>query len=91
MSYDEFKEKIADVLRRAGKPITWTEVRTAAGLPQAYPNNQWVHRMEADIGLLRRREPDGIIHWLLKDATLDLETPPAPQASHKVPPRTRGK
>jgi hypothetical protein len=91
MSYDDFKEKIAEVLRRAGKPLTWTEVRTAANLPQAYPNNQWVHRMETDIDLLRRRESDGIIHWLLKDPTLDLGTPTASEASSEVRPRTRGK
>src|SRR5208283_570154 len=38
MSYDDFKAKISDVLRRAGKPLTWTEVRTTANLPQAFPN-----------------------------------------------------
>jgi hypothetical protein len=70
MTYDEFKNKIADALRTANKPLTWTEVRTLASLPQAYPNNQWVHRMEQDIGLTRRRESDGIIHWTLKETTL---------------------
>jgi hypothetical protein len=56
MSYEDFRDKIAATLRQAGKPLTWTEVRTAANLPQAFPNNQWVHRMETDIGLIRRRE-----------------------------------
>jgi hypothetical protein len=91
MSYDDFKGKIGDVLRKAGKPLTWTEVRTTANLPQAYPNNLWVHRMETDIGLVRRRESDGIIHWLLKDATLDLGTPTPPETSHEVRPRARRK
>jgi hypothetical protein len=91
MSYEEFKDEIADVLRRAGKPLTWTEVRTAANLPQAYPNNQWVHRMETDIGLVRRRESDGIIHWLLRDRALDIGTATPTQASNKVRPRSRGK
>jgi hypothetical protein len=36
-------------------------------LPRAFPNNQWIRRMEADIGLTRRRESDGIIHWQLKE------------------------
>ena len=70
MSYEDFRDKIAATLSDACKPLTWTEVRTKANLPQAFPNNQWVHRMETDIGLLRRRKSDGIIHWLLKDATL---------------------
>jgi hypothetical protein len=90
MTYEDFRAKIADVLRRAGTPLTWTEVRTKASLPQAYPNNQWVHRMETDIGLLRRRESDGIIHWLLKDATLDLGSPAPSQTSNKIAPRSRG-
>jgi hypothetical protein len=68
MSYEDFKTKVADTLRNAGKPLTWTEVRTLAALPQAFPNNQWVHRMEQDIGLTRRREADGIIHWQLRES-----------------------
>jgi hypothetical protein len=91
MSYEDFRDKIAATLRQAGKPLTWTEVRTAANLPQAFPNNQWVHRMETDIGLIRRRESDGIIHWLLKDTTLDLGTPTPTQTSQEGRPRSRGR
>jgi hypothetical protein len=74
MSYEDFRDKIAGVLKAAGKPLTWTEVRTQAALPQAFPNNQWVHKMEKDIGLTRRREKDGIIHWELKEALFDPPT-----------------
>jgi len=88
MSYEDFKAKVKDALRKASGPLTWTEVRTLASLPQAYPNNQWVHRMERDIGLTRRRESDGIIHWQLKETLFDA---PAPQASDKVSPRSRRK
>jgi hypothetical protein len=91
MTYDDFKTKVGDVLRLASRPLTWTEVRTHANLPQAYPNNQWVHRMETDIGLVRRRESEGIIHWSLKDAALDLSTPTPTQASNKVRRRPHGK
>jgi hypothetical protein len=70
MSYDDFKSKIARVLQEKVKPLTWTEIRTIASLPQAFPNNQWVRRMEEDIGLIRRREKDGIIHWQLRDTLL---------------------
>ena len=91
MSYADFRDKIAASLRQAGKPLTWTEVRTTASLPQAFPNNQWVHRMETDIGLIRRRESDGIIHWLLKDSTLDLGAPTTSQAANEASPRSRAK
>jgi hypothetical protein len=64
-TYEDFSKAIGKVLRAAGKPITWTEVRTAAGLPQAFPNNKWVRKMETDIGLKRERDEHGIIHWQL--------------------------
>lgn len=66
MTYDEFRDKIRGVLLAAGRPLTWTEVRTALGLPQKFPNNQWVHRMEADIGLVRERGKAGKMLWRLR-------------------------
>jgi len=66
MTYEEFRNKIAGVLNAAGKALTWTEIRTEARLPQAFPNNQWVHRMEKDIGLLRWKDTHGITHWGFK-------------------------
>jgi hypothetical protein len=65
MSYDMFKETIRDTLRASEQPLTWTEIRTIAKLPQALPNNQWVRRLEADIGLQRKRDNHGIIYWSL--------------------------
>ena len=66
MTYENFRDKIKETIASSDKPLTWTEIRTAAKLPQAFPNNQWVHRMEKDIGLLRQRDKHGIIHWSLK-------------------------
>ena len=66
MAYDEFRDKIKEMLRNAAHPLTWTEVRTTTGLPQMFPNNQWVRRLERDIGLHRERDKQGIIHWGLK-------------------------
>jgi len=88
MSYDDFKAKVVAALMPAGRPLTWTEVRTVAGLPQLFPNNQWVHRLETDIGLIRRRESDGIIHWLLKDSSVGE---PPPKTSDQVSSRPRRK
>lgn len=74
MPYETFKTKIADVLKRSDFPITWTEIRTKAGLPQRFPNNQWVHKLEKDIGLHRERDQNGIITWQLKEKIKNAET-----------------
>ena len=63
MTYEEFCGQVKAALSSSGTPITWTEVRTIAKLPQKWPNNQWVHRMEKDIGLVREKDSNGIIKW----------------------------
>ncbi len=65
MTYEEFRDKIKAALTTASAPLTWTDVRASAGLPQQFPNNQWVRRMEQDIALRRERDVHGIIHWRL--------------------------
>jgi DNA-directed RNA polymerase subunit RPC12/RpoP len=65
LTYEDFRDKIRQTLQETG-PLTWTEIRTKANLPQKFPNNQWVHRMQKDIGLERNRDAHGIIHWQLK-------------------------
>jgi DNA-directed RNA polymerase subunit RPC12/RpoP len=66
MTYDIFKEKIQATLRSSAQALTWTEIRTIAKLPQAVPNNQWVRKLEDDIGLHRHRDTHGIIYWSLR-------------------------
>lgn len=84
MPYDEFKARVVQALRAAGRPLTWTEVRTSAGLPQSFPNNQWVHRLEQDAGLYRHRTNNGIIHWELKKGSgVDLFESQAAKAADK--------
>ena len=65
MTYDTFKETIRETLQSSPQPLTWTEIRTIAKLPQAVPNNQWVRKLETDIKLQRRRDNHGIIYWSL--------------------------
>lgn len=66
MTYEVFRQKVEKVLRDSESHLTWTEVRTSAGLPQLFPNNQWVHKLEKDIGLQRKRDDHGIIQWRIK-------------------------
>ena len=64
LSYEAFRDKVKNTLHKSG-PLTWTEVRTNAKLPEAFPNNRWVHRLEAEIGLKRNKDKHGIIKWSL--------------------------
>jgi hypothetical protein len=64
-TYDDFKAIVQGTIRDAGGPLTWTEIRTIGQLPQKFPNNQWVHRLEKDIKLERRKDVNGIIKWAL--------------------------
>ncbi|MHB8442630.1 MAG: hypothetical protein ACYDBM_11425 [Candidatus Tyrphobacter sp.] len=66
MHFDDFKSIIEQTLRDAGRPLTWTEIRTIAKLPQAFPNNKWVRQLEDQISLERKRDKGGIIRWQLK-------------------------
>jgi hypothetical protein len=65
-TYEDFRAAIEQTIRSSpGGSLTWTEIRTTAKLPQKFPNNEWVHRLEKDIGLQRKRDAHGIIHWTL--------------------------
>lgn len=64
LTYEEFRDKIRETLQNMNS-ITWTEIRTIARLPQAFPNNKWVHRLEIDISLKRNKDSNGIIKWSL--------------------------
>ncbi len=72
--YESFRRDIERVLTESGHPLTWTEIRTKAKLPQAFPNNKWVHRLESDICLQRERDTHGIIQWKLKK-TASIDSP----------------
>ena len=62
-SYNLFKDPIEKVLKRAKKPMTWTEIRMQAGFEQRVPNPKWVKWMEEDIGLIREKTKQGISLW----------------------------
>ena len=64
LTYEDFRDKIKAALKKLGS-VTWTEIRTEAQLPEKFPNNKWVHRLETDIGLKRNKDSQGIIKWRL--------------------------
>lgn len=65
LTYENFRDKIREAMK-SSDPLTWTEIRTAAKLPEKFPNNKWVHRLERDIGLKRNKDANGIIKWSLR-------------------------
>ena len=72
MTYESFRNAVRSTLAK-GPPdgMTWTDIRTTARLPQAFPNNHWVRRMESDIGLRRERDAHSILHWQLPSEVPD--------------------
>lgn len=62
LTYEIFRDTIRKTLTKSG-PLTWTEIRTLAKLPEKFPNNKWVHHLEVDIGLKRNKDTHGIIKW----------------------------
>jgi len=66
MSYEEFKDKIEEVLKGESEGLTWTEIKERANLQQKVPNNMWVKMMESDIGLVREKRERRTI-WRLKE------------------------
>ncbi|MCX6748972.1 MAG: DUF488 domain-containing protein [Candidatus Pacearchaeota archaeon] len=51
--YEEFKNSIKNILERHPSGLTWSQIRDKLNLPQKYPNNLWVRKMEKEIGLAR--------------------------------------
>lgn len=62
LTYEDFRDKIHQTLKKSGA-LTWTEIRTIAKLPEKFPNNRWVRRLEEDIKLKRERDSTGIFKW----------------------------
>jgi len=67
MTYEEFRDQIAMLLRSEPKGLSWTEIREKLKLPQKVPNNLWVRLMDRDIGLKRKFDNEtGKTMWSLK-------------------------
>jgi hypothetical protein len=72
LTYEVFSRKIEETLKQNDGPLTWTEIRTIAGLPQKFPNNEWVRRLERDISLRREKDSHGIIMWQLEQLAVHV-------------------
>ena len=66
MTYEEFKAIVHSVLTEAGRPLSWSEIKAIAGLPQKVPHNRWVRWLERDIGLVRDRSESGRTMWRIE-------------------------
>ena len=56
MGYNKFKEIIHEELKKSPDGLTWTQIRERRPeLYQKWPANQWVRKLEEDIGLKRDR------------------------------------
>lgn len=66
MTYEEFRQIIKEELEKTPEGLSWGQIRERRPeLYQRWPANQWVRKLEEDIGLLREKMRDTVI-WKLK-------------------------
>ncbi|MFH1675976.1 MAG: hypothetical protein ABIC40_03040 [bacterium] len=63
MRYTEFRDAIRDELRRSPSGRTWPEIRDKLKLPYKSPCQEWVGRLEHDIGLSRTKGSSRALVW----------------------------
>jgi len=66
MKYEEFKEKIREILKKYPKGLGWSEIREIGKFPQKVPNNKWVKKLEKEISL-RREKVKGKLIWKIEN------------------------
>jgi DNA-directed RNA polymerase subunit RPC12/RpoP len=65
LTYENFRDTVRELLETSG-PLTWKEIKVRAQLSQVSPSTRWVHRMQGDIGLERKKDPNGLTLWQLR-------------------------
>lgn len=65
LTYPEFRARIQHVFQSLTSGLTWTELRTHAKLPQAFPNQEWIQQLEKDLYLERYVDEQDLIRWKL--------------------------
>lgn len=66
MRYVEFRDSIREELRRNPSGLTWPELRDRLDLPYTSPCQEWVKRLEIEIGLSRTKGSGRAYMWKLK-------------------------
>ena len=62
MGYEKFKQIIQEELEKVPEGLSWTNIRERRSeLYQKWPANQWVRRLEEDIGLIREKVKGKVI------------------------------
>ena len=69
LSYENFRDTIRQLLEENGA-LTWKEIRIRAQLSQVSASTQWVHRMQGDIGLEKKKDSNGLTRWQLRSRAL---------------------
>jgi len=75
MDYEEFRNRIFEVLYFEDESKSWSYVREEADLPQEVPNNEWVSRMEKEMGLIREKNSEGRVEWKVVPFLYKFEIP----------------
>jgi hypothetical protein len=65
MRYEQFSSLIVDELKKKPEGMSWRELKTQLDLPYKTPCYTWIYKMEAEMGLSRRKGPRGMI-WKVK-------------------------
>jgi hypothetical protein len=63
MRYVDFRDSIRDELRRNPDGLTWPQLRVRLSLPYQSPCQEWVHRLEEEIGLKRIKGSGRAFLW----------------------------
>ena len=73
LTYNEFKNKLVELLNTRDSGFTWQEIRKTLNMEQVVPNNKWVSQLETEIGLKRRKEGT-ITYWYLQKKGISIYT-----------------
>lgn len=65
MRYVEFRDSIQTALREYPNGMTWRELRDNLDLPYDSPCQEWVYRLEEEIGLTRTKGTGRALIWRL--------------------------
>ena len=63
MTYADFRDSIANELRRTPAGLTWAQLQDRLSLPYARPCPTWTKQLEHDIGLTRVKGESRALVW----------------------------